>query len=518
MKQISIFSPDGTNTAPSGTVVTNGYQPFTSLPASNQNYYFNAFSLQNAEIVSVLTAASIAPDPDVNTQLLTAINTLIASGGSGTQTANTVLAGPSTGSPAAASFRALVAADIPSLDTSKLGSGVLSVARGGIGVGTLTGIAKGNGTSAFTAASAGTDYVAPGSITTSALTMATSRILGRTTASAGAIEELTASGVLDIIGSTQGQILYRNASDWTVLAPGTAGQVLATGGAAANPSWIPAGGTGTVTSVAQTVPGLFTISGSPITTTGTLAIGLRDKLTGNAGLDISYSSSTTLGISSGWIPDSTGVNQIYLSSAFTKTTASFSAGTGNGALDTGTVAAGWYSVWAIADVTTPATPIVDILFSTSATSPTMPGTYTLKKRIGWMYVVSTGPVVIRSFIKVGYNYYWSVPVSDRAVSDVGNTTRNLLTVSAPINTLVLPTVYQGAATTFYIKLGATATTDTAASQTNFSLFANGTQASGGDILPIPVDASHQVFFRGSDSTSGNTLGFIANGWIDYLNI
>lgn len=38
----------------------------------------------------------------------------------------------------------------------------LAVSSGGIGAATLTGIAKGNGTSAFTAATAGTDYVAPG--------------------------------------------------------------------------------------------------------------------------------------------------------------------------------------------------------------------------------------------------------------------------------------------------------------------------------------------------------------------
>jgi|SRR5580765_1312398 hypothetical protein len=42
---------------------------------------------------------------------------------------------------------------------------------------------------------------------------------------------------LDSIGSTQGDILYRNATVWTVLAPGTAGQILQSNGAAANPSW-----------------------------------------------------------------------------------------------------------------------------------------------------------------------------------------------------------------------------------------------------------------------------------------
>ena len=42
----------------------------------------------------------------------------------------------------------------------------LAVADGGTGASTLTGVLKGNGTSAFTAATAGTDFVAPGTATT----------------------------------------------------------------------------------------------------------------------------------------------------------------------------------------------------------------------------------------------------------------------------------------------------------------------------------------------------------------
>jgi len=45
-------------------------------------------------------------------------------------------------------------------------SGVLAATNGGTGATTLTGVLKGNGTSAFTAATAGTDYVAPGTATT----------------------------------------------------------------------------------------------------------------------------------------------------------------------------------------------------------------------------------------------------------------------------------------------------------------------------------------------------------------
>lgn len=46
-----------------------------------------------------------------------------------------------------------------------------------------------------------------------------------------------ASAILDQLGSTQGSVLYRSATGWAVLGPGTAGQKLTTGGAGANPSW-----------------------------------------------------------------------------------------------------------------------------------------------------------------------------------------------------------------------------------------------------------------------------------------
>lgn len=77
-------------------------------------------------------------------------------------------------------------------------SGTLGVPNGGTGAITLSGIVKGNGTSAFSAATAGTDYVAPGAATGSGLTMATARLLGRTTASSGAIEEISVGAGLTL--------------------------------------------------------------------------------------------------------------------------------------------------------------------------------------------------------------------------------------------------------------------------------------------------------------------------------
>lgn len=77
-----------------------------------------------------------------------------------------------------------------------------------------TSILKGSGSGGFSSASAGTDYVAPGAATSSGLTMATARLLGRTTASSGALEEISigsglslSAGSLSSTGSGGGKIL-----------------------------------------------------------------------------------------------------------------------------------------------------------------------------------------------------------------------------------------------------------------------------------------------------------------------
>jgi len=161
---------------------------------------------------------------------------------------------------------------------------------------TVTGLVKGNGT-ALSAAVAGTDYVAPGVITGSGLTMATSRLLGRTTASSGAVEEITVGTGLSLSGGS----LVNSAPDQVVsftsgtgisvsgtypaftitnTAPDqvvslTAGSGISITGS--YPSFTIAatgGSTGTVTSVdvSGSTTGL-TFTGGPITTSGTITMG-----------------------------------------------------------------------------------------------------------------------------------------------------------------------------------------------------------------------------------------------------
>lgn len=83
----------------------------------------------------------------------------------------------------------------------------------------------------------GTTTIAAGAVTYSKIqnVSATQRVLGRNTAGAGAVEEVTASQELDWISSTRGALLERGASTWGAIIPGTQGFALLSAGSGADP-------------------------------------------------------------------------------------------------------------------------------------------------------------------------------------------------------------------------------------------------------------------------------------------
>lgn len=108
--------------------------------------------------------------------------------------------------------------------------------------------------------------------------IADQRILANYTGSTAEPIPTELSDVLDSLSSTQGSILYRGPSAWAALAPGTNGQFLKTQGAGSNPAWATiTPGTGTVTSVGLSAPAIFSVTGSPVTTSGTLTLSLANQ-------------------------------------------------------------------------------------------------------------------------------------------------------------------------------------------------------------------------------------------------
>jgi hypothetical protein len=144
-----------------------------------------------------------------------------------TQTANTVFAGPASGSAAAPTFRALAAADI---------SGLASIAfqQAGTAEGSAPTLNFATGTVAVSGGVATYTPSGGGGLPS----IASGDTLANLTGSSATPTGVTVSAMLDyVFTAAQGDILYRGASTWAVLAPGTSGLYLQTQGASANPQW-----------------------------------------------------------------------------------------------------------------------------------------------------------------------------------------------------------------------------------------------------------------------------------------
>jgi hypothetical protein len=79
---------------------------------------------------------------------------------------------------------------------------VLKVAKGGSGAATLTGILKGNGTSAFTAATAGTDFTSPSSTETMTNKTLTNPTVNNYTEGVVSIGTVTTASTLSLTSGT----------------------------------------------------------------------------------------------------------------------------------------------------------------------------------------------------------------------------------------------------------------------------------------------------------------------------
>src|SRR5579872_1429376 len=112
---------------------------------------------------------------------------------------------------------------------------------------------------------------------------------------------------------------------------------------------------------------------------GSLAALLQGHI-GGLGLSNDGTSPQTVIDTSSGVATSDDASAMMKLASFKKSTAAWAVGSGNGCLDSGTVAAStWYHVFVIERTDTGA---VDELCSTSATAPTFPTSYTKKRRIG----------------------------------------------------------------------------------------------------------------------------------------
>lgn len=230
-----------------------------------------------------------------------------------------------------------------------------------------------------------------------------------------------------------------------------------------------------------------------------------------AGLTLSAAGGTgTFGIAAGEATDSGQAAVMKLASAYTKTTSSWAVGTGNGALDTGSISAtATYTVWLIQRSDTG---VVDVLVSTSATAPTMPTNYDRKRRIGWMF--TDGSSHWTKFIQVGETFWWDVQKSDVATAAQDNT-RMSWTLSAPRETeaIIDAIVYRSGSVSTFLFTSLDQTDTTPSASVTYTLQGNDSVYASGE-LRIRTDASRQIGVRSLHATN-NLLYINTRGWVDH---
>lgn len=202
----------------------------------------------------------------------------------------------------------------------------------------------------------------------------------------------------------RGDLLTRDASGYKRLAVGTAGQVLSSDGV--DVEW-----------AAPMVPRSY-IQG--LTYSNNVADATND-------IDIAI----------GCALDGTNVRMIVLGSAITKRLdAAWAVGNNQGGLDTGSIGNSDYYMWLIERSDTG---VVDVLFSLSATAPTMPTGYDYKRRIGWFKRVG-GTIVAFSTYETaggGIGLRWTAPTLDVNLANTLTNTRRTDALKVPLNFAVM---------------------------------------------------------------------------------
>jgi hypothetical protein len=239
--------------------------------------------------------------------------------------------------------------------------------------------------------------------------------------------------------------------------------------------------------------------------------GLQGYLGGLTMSNDASTPNTTIDTAAG-VADSDDVTTMMKLANFTKNAnATWAAGTGGGCLDTG---AGlgtntWYHLFVIARTDTGT---VDELCSTSATSPTMPTSYTKKRRIGSFLTDSSGHIL--AFSQNGDEFLWVTIRQDVNDAIIG-TTATLYPLSVPpgVKVVARTDIVGGNDTASWFMV--VNSPDQAATVANVPL-GNQTLFAVNAFTPMPLDVRTNTSqsIRVVSSVAGTSLFICTYGWID----
>ena len=224
----------------------------------------------------------------------------------------------------------------------------------------------------------------------------------------------------------------------------------------------------------------------------------------NNGTDVT----NDIDIAIGEARDSTNAVDMILSGALTKRLdAAWAVGTNQGGRDTGSIADNTWHVWLIKRVDTG---VVDVLFSLSATAPTMPTNYTYKRRIGSIIRASAA---ITRFVQNGdiFDLY----VNPATFSGTVGLTAVLQVLNVPVGISVRAIFHAGVSKASFapgLMVTSVSQSDQDPVTANAPIFAAGAGLYGYAVMETWTNTSGQVRLRASQAASDVTI--ISLGWFD----
>ena len=245
---------------------------------------------------------------------------------------------------------------------------------------------------------------------------------------------------------------------------------------------------------------------------GSLASLLQGHIGGLGIANDGVSPQTVIDTSAGVATSDDATTMMKLAS-FTKSTAAWAVGSGNGCLDSGTIAAStWYHLFVIERTDTG---VVDELCSTSATGPTFPSSYTKKRRIGSFKTDASAHILAFSQFGTGNTreYVWAAPLMDVNADTTLGTSNKLYTINAPFGIKALARVTAQVSNTASNVGFTIASPDETSQALNNIRVISGTLAGGEEFL-VRTNASSQIQLISSAPTN-NTVWLSCSGWIEF---
>jgi hypothetical protein len=217
---------------------------------------------------------------------------------------------------------------------------------------------------------------------------------------------------------------------------------------------------------------------------------------------------TYIDVGAGGATSDDGTVFMNLGTVLSKFMGSFVPGNLSGCMDTGTVPAvnTWYHVYLI---TRTDLGLVDVLVSTSPTSPVMPTYYGKKRRIGSIKTDASANII--PFIQNGDDFIWTAPVLDN--SNVAlSTTGQLFKVSVPSGLKIKATLRVTALGTANGLIAITSPDETnAGSMAQLPFYASPVYSAAQ--LELFTNVNSQIFAKASTALA-NGFWFSASGWRD----